>query len=255
MSGADSTPFTIQAQPATDIWKKPPSTNIFNAPIRRTSTGLLSKFRSARVTFWADWHERYDQGGLLLVPRRRSSSAPPPYDPAEPPAQWIKTGVELYQVSEHTLSSIFPLISRPYYSLPIEPSPDRPTDSGTRKPLRKQGAPQLSTVSTDRFADWSVSPLGAGDGPSDVAKRSVTIEIAREGDENGKSVWVYQIVRGGSGAETRIPLREICWIFADEEDGDNEWVLDVSPLAARPEKKATAPLEVRFEEFTVEWAA
>lgn len=72
---------------------------------------------------------------------------------------------------------------------------------------------------------------------------------------------MYQVVRGsnaGEAAETKIPLREICWIFADEHEGaggEDEWILDVSPLVARPERKATASLEVRFEEFKVEWAA
>lgn len=73
---------------------------------------------------------------------------------------------------------------------------------------------------------------------------------------------MYQVVRGsssaGEAAETKIPLREICWIFADEHEGAggaDEWILDVSPLVARPERKATASLEVRFEEFKVEWAA
>ncbi len=157
---------------------------------------------------------------MLLVLRRRSSAPP---SAAAPPARWIKTGVELYR-----------------------------------------GAPRLSTVATDRFADWSVAPL---DDPATVpgaaAATGVTVEVAREGDEHGKSAWVYQVVPGGGGdggaAAERVPLREICWIFADEHDGggdgDDEWVLDVSPLVARPEKDAAAPLEVRFSEFKVEWAS
>ncbi|RYP68331.1 hypothetical protein DL771_006717 [Monosporascus sp. 5C6A] len=205
--GAENAPFTLQAQAGTDIWKKPPTTNIFNAPISRTSTGPLSKFRSARATFWADWTEKYDQGGLLLVPRRRSTPSPTPASPSSCHEKWIKAGVELYA-----------------------------------------GAPHLSVVSTDRYADWSVTPLPT---PNPTG---VTIEIVRETDEHGESVWVYYRV---GDSKDKTPLREICWIFADDQGrgaDDDEWVLDVSPLVARPEKNCQGTLEVRFSEFEVEWA-
>ncbi|GAP88481.1 hypothetical protein SAMD00023353_1701680 [Rosellinia necatrix] len=205
---ANTSSFTLQANPGTDIWRKAPSTNVWNAPISRTTTGLLKKFRSARVTFWAPWAERYDQAGLLLVPRR-AASAPP--TTASPPEKWVKTGIEYYH-----------------------------------------DQPQLSTVGCDRWADWGIGPLGR---PVDPA-RGVTLEAVREADENGRSVWVYQLVLDpATGAELeRIPLREICWILADEDEDNGEgWVLDVSPLIARPEKNATTPLSAEFKEFTVVW--
>ncbi|KAI1074503.1 hypothetical protein F5B20DRAFT_437925 [Whalleya microplaca] len=199
------TTFTLQAQPGTDIWRKPPSTDVWHAPISHTDSRPLKNFRSARVTFWADWTEQYDQGGLLLVPKRKSSSA-------SQPEKWIKTGIEYYR-----------------------------------------GAPQLSTVGCDRFADWSVGPLTTEIDPA----KGVTLEAVREGDEHGKSVWVYQLVLDGKGKTVeKIPLREICWILADEDEkGGEEWVLEVSPLAARPEKKAKGALGVTFTEFKVEWEA
>ncbi|KAI3343552.1 hypothetical protein F4824DRAFT_440284 [Ustulina deusta] len=205
----DSSPssFTLQANPGTDIWRKPPTTNAWNAPISHTVTGPLKKFRSARVTFWAPWTERYDQAGLLLVPRRASSS--PPTTVA--PEKWLKTGIEYYH-----------------------------------------DQPQLSTVGCDRWADWSIGPLTR---PVDPA-RGVTLEAVREGDENGRSVWIYQLVLDASTGDVveRLALREVCWILADEdEDGGDAWVLDVSPLVARPEKNATAPLSAEFKEFTVAW--
>ncbi|KAL7627140.1 hypothetical protein AAE478_003916 [Parahypoxylon ruwenzoriense] len=200
--------FELEAAPGTDIWRKPPNTDVWNAPISRTSSGPLKKFQSARVTFWADWSERYDQGGLLLVPRRASSSV-------TPPEKWIKTGVEFYL-----------------------------------------NQPQLSTVGCDRFADWSVAPLALIPGeaaPGEVG--GVTIEVVRESDENGKSLWVYRLVLGADGRVVhRVPLREICWALADE-DGSEEWVLDVSPLVARPEKNAPGPLKVNFESFEVNWSS
>lgn len=156
------------------------------------------------MTFWADWTELYDQGGLLLVLK--------PSTPGQP-NKWIKTGVEFYN-----------------------------------------NKPQLSTVGCDRWADWSVSPLST---PVDPA-RGLTLELAREGDEHGKSVWIYQLLVDEATGEVRekIPLREICWIFADENDKDGEeWVLDVSPLIARPAKTAKESLKVEFKEFKVQWLA
>ncbi|KAI1433402.1 hypothetical protein GGR50DRAFT_505360 [Xylaria sp. CBS 124048] len=200
-------PFTIQANPGTDIWRKPPSTNVWNAPIARTNSGSLTKFRSARVTFWAPWTERYDQAGLLLVPRRASSS--PPTTAA--PDKWLKTGIEYYQ-----------------------------------------NQPQLSTVGCDRWADWGIAPLTT---PVD-RDRGVTLEARRESDENGVSIWIYRLVLDEVTGHVvvRIPLREVCWILADEEqDGREGWVLDVSPLVARPERRAAGPLCAEFKEFTVAW--
>ncbi|ORY70143.1 uncharacterized protein BCR38DRAFT_455005 [Pseudomassariella vexata] len=200
MSSTQDT-FTLEAGPGTDIWKKPPTTNVWNAPVSHTSSGPLKKFKSARVSFWADWTERYDQAGLLLVPKPELSTA-------SPPDKWIKTGIEFYM-----------------------------------------GKPQLSTVSCDRYADWSVSSLSTIVDPT----KGITLEIVREGDEHGKSVWVYQLVLDADGKlKEKIPLREICWIFADENESD--WVLEVSPLVARPEKKASDPLKVQFMQFEVEWA-
>ncbi|KAI1742293.1 hypothetical protein F4680DRAFT_45811 [Xylaria scruposa] len=202
-----SSAFTLQANPGTDIWRKPPTTNVWNAPISRTTTGLLKKFRSARVTFWAPWTERYDQAGLLFVPRRASSSPPT----TEAPEKWLKTGIEWYL-----------------------------------------GEAQLSTVGCDRYADWNIGPLTKPVNP----ERGVTLEVVREGDEHGRSVWIYRLILDESTGEVveRIALREVCWLLADEEEGDGkEWVLDVSPLIARPEKNATTPLNAEFKEFTVVW--
>ncbi|KAI1781401.1 hypothetical protein F4818DRAFT_36637 [Hypoxylon cercidicola] len=200
--------FVLEAAPGTDIWRKPPTTNIWNAPISRTSSGFLKKFQSARVTFWADWTERYDQAGLLLVPKRASSTV-------SPPEKWIKTGIEFYF-----------------------------------------GRPQLSTVGCDRFADWSVGPLAlTANEPEPAEVGGVTLEVVREGDEHGKSLWVYRLVLDAEGqVKEKIPLREICWVLADEDEKDGEeWILDVSPLVARPEKSATELLKAQFKTFEVQW--
>ncbi|KAK9779578.1 hypothetical protein AB5N19_12734 [Seiridium cardinale] len=192
--------FVLEAEPGTDIWKKPPTTNVWNAPITRVSSGFLKKFQSARVTFWGPWTERYDQAGLLLVLKHSKSPEP---------AKWIKTGLEFYN-----------------------------------------GKPHLSTVGCDRWADWSILPLAEED-----PKKGVTLEVVRESDEHGKSAWVYHIVLDNNGnVKDRYPLREIGWIFADEDEQEGEeWVLDVSPLVARPERNAKEVLKVDFKEFEVEW--
>ncbi|KAI0901473.1 hypothetical protein F4806DRAFT_489950 [Annulohypoxylon nitens] len=209
MSTATKTSFALETPPNTDIWRKPPSTDVFSVPITNTVSGLLKKFQSARVTFWADWTERYDQAGLLLVPKRLSDAA------VTPPEKWIKTGIEFYF-----------------------------------------GQPQLSTVSCDRWADWSVAPLTLKENETEPEKvGGVTIEIVREGDELGKSLWVYRLVLDESGSVVhRIPLREICWVLADEDEaGGTDWTLDISPLVARPEKNTTESLKVNFKSFEVHW--
>ncbi|KAJ1335566.1 hypothetical protein MN608_02306 [Microdochium nivale] len=207
-----SNKFTLEAQPNTDIWRKPPSTDVFNAPITRTQPGLLKKFKSARITFWADWTERYDQAGLVLTLNRASSSSSSSKQAegaASSPERWVKTGIEYYQ-----------------------------------------GHPQLSAVGCDRWADWHVSPLA-----KKSADGTVTLEVVRESDENGKSIWIYQLVLDGEGKVTeKQPMREICWILADEDEGEGkEWRLEISPLLCRPSSGTSEVLKVDFSDFIVEW--
>jgi uncharacterized protein len=112
--------------------------------------------------------------------------------------------------------------------------------------------PQLSTVACDRWADWSISPLIKPVDP----KHGITLEVVREGDEHGKSVWIYQLHLDEATGQVRekTPLREVCWIFADEDEKDGEeWVLDVSPLLARPARTTTDSLKVDFKEFKIQW--
>ncbi|KAI9926667.1 hypothetical protein ASPWEDRAFT_46318 [Aspergillus wentii DTO 134E9] len=70
------------------------------------------------------------------------------------------------------------------------------------------GRPHLSTVTKDRWADWSLLPVPSG-GPA------ATLEINKEPDN---SLWIYLV----EGIQKN-PLREVTWIF--EEDGVEEcWV-------------------------------
>ncbi|GME56483.1 uncharacterized protein LTHEOB_6911 [Neofusicoccum parvum] len=196
--------FTITAPPGTDIWRKPPSTNSFNAPthpLLPSGPIPLSSFTRARLTLRGPWTTRYDQGGLLLHLTTPNTTAAT--------SRWLKTGIEYY-------------LDRVY----------------------------LSTVATQTHSDWSVAAPADGG-----ASGATTIEVRREKDELGSSLWVYEIVLGEGGEEReRRPLREVTWWFAEEE----EWSVDVRAMAARPAAKESVVgeegLVVSFEGVEVEVA-
>ncbi|KAJ3502374.1 hypothetical protein NLJ89_g8918 [Agrocybe chaxingu] len=76
-------PLSIKAPPKTDLWRKPPHTDIDNAPTILISEPIdLRKFHSAKVTVSGEWNTLYDQGGLAL------------FIPDEDLKKWVKTGVE-----------------------------------------------------------------------------------------------------------------------------------------------------------------
>ena len=80
--------LTLSAKAPTDIWRKPPSIDVFNAEMS-LETIKLSKFKSAEVTVSADWERLYDQGGLLVVFPQYSGQK----------QFWLKTGIEFYNGS------------------------------------------------------------------------------------------------------------------------------------------------------------
>ena len=102
----------------------------------------------------------------------------------------------------------------------------------------------VSIVACDRFADWSIAEPAGGD-------EWTTISIEKEKDGHGWSLWVYQVLEDG----TKIPLREICWVYGDAvgETPAIDWQLEVTAMAARPEKKATDALEVKVRDMEVRW--
>ncbi|CAD6454227.1 f3996d5f-8cee-4dfd-9078-f7d941760f80 [Sclerotinia trifoliorum] len=108
-----------------------------------------------------------------------------------------------------------------------------------------QNKPYVSTVGCDNFADWSILPTDF-DASKDV---EVTIEVRREVDENGKSLWVYWVQ-----GEEMIPLREIAWFFAAEEG----WDIAAGALACRPANEEATngeSLQVKFWDFALEHEA
>ncbi|KAB5545863.1 hypothetical protein GE09DRAFT_1191409 [Coniochaeta sp. 2T2.1] len=205
--------FSISAAPGTDVWRKPPSTTIFNAPTApppsgATRTAPLSSFLSARISFSFPFSSaaQYDQGGLLLSFRPRSTTT----SPSAIPPRWIKTGVEFYN-----------------------------------------SAPRLSTVNCENWADWSV-----GDRSPDVGEKGgeekvwTTVSVEKQGDHHGPSFWVFRVLEDG----TKVPLREITWIYGGGDEEVGKWELTVEALAARPDKEVSSELVVEFRDFEVEWA-
>ncbi|KAL9005312.1 MAG: hypothetical protein Q9188_001903 [Gyalolechia gomerana] len=87
--------FSLRTPPVTDVWRKPPSTDTFNAPLL-LRTLPLSTLRSARVTLSAPWTTKFDQGGLILI-------LPAESDKKE--KQWIKTGIEFFD-SQSNISTV-----------------------------------------------------------------------------------------------------------------------------------------------------
>ncbi len=78
--------FTLAAPPGTDIWRKPPATDSFNAPILY-SKFALDAFNNVRVTISGAWGTLFDQGGLVLelLPTEQDSER-----------KWVKAGIEFF---------------------------------------------------------------------------------------------------------------------------------------------------------------
>ncbi|PPR02041.1 hypothetical protein CVT24_011201 [Panaeolus cyanescens] len=75
--------LSVNASPGTDLWRKPPHTDIDNAPTILISCPIdLHSFHSAKVTVSGKWDTLYDQGGLAL------------FIPDEDTKKWVKTGIE-----------------------------------------------------------------------------------------------------------------------------------------------------------------
>ncbi|CAO2656002.1 Nn.00g048050.m01.CDS01 [Neocucurbitaria sp. VM-36] len=193
-------PFTLSAPTGTDIWRKPPSHNAFNAPTHPSQppTYPLKTFQRAKLSFAlppASHLRQYDQAGLLLHLTK-------PGLPANQ-TKWIKTGIEFYY-----------------------------------------GKPYIATVGCDAWADWSLAPIP--EFTDERSRPSATIEAQREKDVLGKSLWIYWIVRDGEGKEIeRRPLREVNWLFADEEG----WSVGVAGYVCRPTKEGgEEELQAEFKE-------
>lgn len=109
----------------------------------------------------------------------------------------------------------------------------------------------VSTVGCETWSDASLVPWGAV-GASEDGALKLTVEMERE--EGGRALCVYLCVPATDGeGETRVPLREVTWWFADEEGA---WEVSVAAYAARPGSKdgdGEEGLDAEFEGLEVEW--
>ena len=109
-------PSSLTASYPTDYWRKPPSTNVHNAPTFLRQVDSLN-FHRARVTVSADWVRLYDQGGLFVeFPPRDDHHHSQGEGQGEYKRFWLKTGIEFYNDIPNlsTVSAHFPpeLINR-----------------------------------------------------------------------------------------------------------------------------------------------
>jgi regulation of enolase protein 1 (concanavalin A-like superfamily) len=86
-------PFNLSACPGTDVWRKPPSHDAFNAPTYPSTlpTYPIQSFQRARLTFTlppADQLRQYDQAGILLHLTKPGLAANQ--------TKWVKSGIEFY---------------------------------------------------------------------------------------------------------------------------------------------------------------
>ncbi|KAH7100416.1 hypothetical protein BKA62DRAFT_706212 [Auriculariales sp. MPI-PUGE-AT-0066] len=79
--------FTLPNRAPTDLWRKPPSHDVYNAP-HKTVPVAVSKFKRVRTTVRADWTRLYDQGGLIILGPTNTTGGSPRW--------WAKAGVELH---------------------------------------------------------------------------------------------------------------------------------------------------------------
>ncbi|KDQ10114.1 hypothetical protein BOTBODRAFT_36544 [Botryobasidium botryosum FD-172 SS1] len=77
--------FNFRAPPGTDLWRKPPSRDVANAPLLLTGNHVVN-FHRARVTVRANWSRQYDQAGLVFLQPDPIWKRP-----------WVKTGIEFYE--------------------------------------------------------------------------------------------------------------------------------------------------------------
>ena len=200
-------PFTLSADSGTDLWRKP---GIGSNPATHSFTAPIL----------------YHSLPLASLKRARLSFSGP----------WST----LYD--QAGLCLILPLSSQGATSK--DPTQDR----GTR--WIKTGieftheAPHISTVSCDRWADWSLLPLQG---------TQLTVEIEREVKHGAKTptLWVYMI----ENSERR-PIREVTWVFEEAErtNGQNLecWVGAYVAKVNKSSDKVEQRLQVKFWDMQIE---
>lgn len=170
----------------------------FNSPTHPLTQPIpLSSFQSVRISFSAQWRYRYDQAGLLL---------------------------HFTQPGSSSTSSTLPQSASGFA--------DKWFKGGVEVYM---GRRYIASVACDTYADWALTP--PADSSSSHEDSWTTIELRREGDELGTSLWFYQLIlaEDRETVKERIPLREVCWVFDLETSvNDEAWQVQVSAMVARP---------------------
>ncbi|KAH8702568.1 hypothetical protein BGW36DRAFT_373098 [Talaromyces proteolyticus] len=86
--------FSFSVPAKTDIWRKPPTLDVFSAPVAYRKIPI-QQFRRARVTVSGDWRTLYDQGGLVIILPQSQHG----YDTSNTHKRWVKAGVEFHDNS------------------------------------------------------------------------------------------------------------------------------------------------------------
>ncbi|GAM84926.1 hypothetical protein ANO11243_029280 [Dothideomycetidae sp. 11243] len=107
---------TLKTKAKTDVWRKPPAVDDFNAPFMYKSLPV-SHFKSARVSASGAWKTLYDQGGLMVVL---------PHTKSRPTEQkrWVKTGIEFYH-GRPMMSVVAADLWADWSLLPLSPEGER----------------------------------------------------------------------------------------------------------------------------------
>lgn len=102
------------------------------------------------------------------------------------------------------------------------------------------GAPALGVVATDRFSDWSLSPMDP------MSASTARFEAVR----SATKMWIYVIIGGHRRA-----LREITWAFL-EDRGEVGAEMLVGVYAAKPTRDEGSPeqgLAVTFKDLEISY--
>lgn len=86
LPAASTTAFQLTARFSTDIWRKPPATEEYTAPILFKELPL-SSLKRARIIISAPWSDLFDQGGIILAVGPDKNV----------PTKWVKSGIEFYK--------------------------------------------------------------------------------------------------------------------------------------------------------------
>lgn len=91
-----------------------------------------------------------------------------------------------------------------------------------------------SVVTANPSADWSLASLGTN---------KATFELER----SHGALWIYVTKENGS----RVPLREVTWVFENEDDGREVWIGVAACMPVAGNDSSGSDLNVSYEGFSL----